>query len=114
MGEYIRRAAAIETAIDYRIDVIENEYDRGYQIAVQDIAKGLNAIPAADVREVVYCKDCRHAPSGKSDGNAGGFDLEWPDGDDYQCPFRCSDAWYSVMPDPDFFCANGERKEETE
>lgn len=54
--EYISREAAIETAVDYRIDVIENEYDRGYQIAVQDIAKGLNAIPAADVRPVVRGK----------------------------------------------------------
>ena len=67
---YIERDAAIETAVDYRIDVIENEYDRGYQIAVQDIAKGLNAIPAADVRPVVrgkwivrgqdiYCSACK-------------------------------------------------------
>lgn len=54
MAEYIERDAAIETAVDYRIDVIENEYDRGYQIAVQDIAKGLNAIPAADVAPVVH------------------------------------------------------------
>jgi len=47
--EYISRVAAIDTAFDYRVDVIENDYDLGYQNAVKDIAKGLNAIPAADV-----------------------------------------------------------------
>ena len=50
---YISREAAIETAFDYRVDVIENEYDKGYQTAVVDIAKGLNALPAADVKPIV-------------------------------------------------------------
>ncbi len=51
--DYISREAAIAMAFDYRIDVIENDYDKGYQTAVKDIAKGLNALPAADVRPVV-------------------------------------------------------------
>ena len=44
----IYREKAIETAFD----VVENSYDEGYQRAAYDIAKGLNAIPAADVRPV--------------------------------------------------------------
>lgn len=52
MADCISREAAIDTAFDYRVDVIENDYDRGYQTAVKDIAKALNAIPAADVRPV--------------------------------------------------------------
>ena len=59
--DYIGREAAIETAFDYRVDVIENEYDKGYQTAVKDIAKGLNTLPAADAVEVVRCSVCRHA-----------------------------------------------------
>lgn len=73
------------------------------------LLKDAGNYPAADVREVVYCKDCRYLPTGHS-----GFDLEWPEEEDYRCPFHCTDGWYSEMPKPDFFCANGERKEETE
>lgn len=51
--DYISRDSAVETAMDYRVDVIENDYDYGYQKAVEDIAKGLNAVPAADVRHDV-------------------------------------------------------------
>lgn len=52
--KYISIDAAIETALDYRVDILENEYDKGYQTAIQDIVKGINAIPAADV----VSRDC--------------------------------------------------------
>lgn len=65
----------------------------------------------SDVVEVVRCKDCRYAPTGTDDGDGRGFGLEWPDKEEFICPFYCDDGWYSRKPRPDFFCANGEREE---
>ena len=66
-----------------------------------------------DVRPVVRCKDCIHAPlPGDCEG---GSNMEWPkiDGiyEDYTCPYFCDDDWYSTRPDPDRFCEKGERRE---
>ena len=49
--EYIKKQDAVMTAMDY--GGIGNAQD-----ASQDIASALIAIPAADVRPVVRCKDC--------------------------------------------------------
>lgn len=62
------------------------------------------AIPAADVREVVLCKDCKHYPT--NDGV--GTELDFPD---FCCPANRSDPYYSYKPSPEWFCGNGERKE---
>ena len=71
----------------------------------------LDEVPAADVVEVVRCKDCIHAPlPGDCEG---GSNMEWPkiDGiyEDCTCPHFCDDDWYSTRPDPDGFCEKGER-----
>jgi len=87
------------------------DYD-GRRFNAECVADALDFTPTADVREVVYCKDCRYLPTG--DSGDSGFDLEWPDEEDYNCPFHCPDGWYSQMPKPDFFCANGKHKEKTE
>lgn len=29
---------------------------------------------------------------------------------DDKCPCQCEDPYYSWLPDPDWFCANGERR----
>lgn len=65
----------------------------------------------ADVVEVVRCRDCKYAPIGDNDGS----DLEWPfnEFDENPCPYKCLDNWYSHKPEPDFFCAAGEKMEET-
>lgn len=76
--------------------------------------KAIESIPAADVRPVVRCRDCMYAPSGTDDGEDQGFALEWPYDEwpeDNPCPCKCEDGWYSHKPKPDFFCANGKRKE---
>jgi hypothetical protein len=69
----------------------------------------IDLIPSADVRPVVYCRDCMYAPAGDDDGNC----LEWPR-DDWPdrnpCPLKCEDNWHSHKPAPDFYCANGRRK----
>ena len=61
-----------------------------------------------DLVEVVRCKDCKHKPI------ASGVNHEvitFPE-EDYKCPCRCEDFWYSWMPDDNWFCGNGERKDE--
>lgn len=75
------------------------------------VAAFIEEIPAADVRPVVFCRDCKFAPIGDKDGD----DLEWPfnDFDANPCPHKCSDNWYSHKPAPDFFCAAGEKREES-
>ena len=66
------------------------------------------------LKEVIRCKDCKHRPK-IDDGDvenytANGFGLEFPD--DFECPCRCEDPYYSWMPKDDWYCGNGERKEE--
>lgn len=60
--------------------------------------------PCDDFMEVVRCKDCKHRPT----GTGANHDIEFPDN---RCPCQCEDYWYSWMPDDDWYCANGERKE---
>lgn len=61
------------------------------------------------VSELVLCKDCIHKPTMTSDFYENGFDIEFPD---FRCPCRCDDGWYNWIPEDDWFCGNGKRKEE--
>ena len=108
MNDLISRQAAI--------DAIHNLYaihgSEGSWIDQKDAFKALNSLPSAqptvDAEPVIRCKDCKHRP--KRTGNEGnGFDYEFPD---YKCPCQCDDGWYNRMPSDNWFCANGERKEE--
>ena len=64
------------------------------------IAKGF------DAGELIRCKDCKHRPIGGHEYN---HTLIFPD---ERCPCNCfDDNWYSWMPDDNWFCGNGERKE---
>ena len=65
--------------------------------------------PTIDAVEVVRCKDCKHKPTGSGVNH----DITFPE-QDYRCPCRCEDYWYSWMPDDDWFCANGERREDAD
>lgn len=98
MAKYIERDAAINAVFEAFAD------GRSAYIA-------LEAIPAADVRPVVTCADCKYAPVGDKDGS----DLEWPfnEFDGNPCPYKCLDNWYSHKPAPDFFCAAGKKREES-
>lgn len=105
VGEYISREAAIET--------FELAFDNNWEVS--GTLDRIRAIPAADVVEVVRCRECRFAPSGTDDSVEQGFGLEWPD-DNWPyhtnpCPYWCEDEYYSHKPKPDFFCAAGKRKD---
>ena len=64
-------------------------------------------MPTIDAVPVVRCKDCKHRPV-DPEGKNYGQDLIFPD--DYKCPCRCEDQWYSWMPNDEWFCANGARR----
>ena len=63
----------------------------------------------AYVGELTRCKDCKHRPILTDRECDSGFKYEFPD---ERCPCQCDDPWYNWMPDDDWFCGNGERKEE--
>ena len=79
-----------------------------YSPDVRDaVRNALRYVPTVDAVEVVRCKDCKHKPTGSGVNHH----IEFPE-QDYRCPCRCEDYWYSWMPDDDWFCANGERRED--
>lgn len=72
-----------------------------------DAVSLLESASTVDAIEVVRCKDCIHKPTGSGVNH----DITFPE-QDYRCPCRCEDYWYSWMPDDDWFCANGERRKQ--
>lgn len=104
MAEYIDRAtlyAELDSKLDGR--------PMGDTVPWLTCMGVVRKFPAADVVEVVWCKDCIHRPSrihGAEDEREG-LNLEFPD---YWCPMQCEDDWYNIMPRDDFFCGYGERK----
>lgn len=66
--------------------------------------------PTVDAVEVVRCKDCVHRPVEMGEYRL----LEFPD---EVCPCQEMDAdyadWYGQMLTDDWFCANGEKKNES-
>ena len=116
MSDYIRREAAykfFKDQLEEETGAYRKGRNAGLRVAMSAVMNN-DAIPAADVRPVVLCKDCMYAPSGTDGGEDQGFSLEWPHDEwpeDNPCPCKCEDGWYSHKPKPDFFCANGKREE---
>lgn len=63
MAEYIKRSAVFEQFDNADADVCETDDFGGvdYGFGMKNIKELINAIPAADVAEVVRCKDCKHS-----------------------------------------------------
>ena len=104
-NDLISRRAAIKDICDLPNcdNGYSDTYDKACIIGVLEEQKPIDAVP------VVRCRDCKHRPI-DTGGHNYGQDLLFPD--DYECPCRCEDQWYSWMPRDDWFCANGERREE--
>ena len=114
--EYINRETLRELMYTeaFDRDTGLQRWDSGLWIRFKLFENCLDTIPAADVVEMVRCRECRYAPSGTDDGAEQGFGLEWPEDKPYHtnpCPFNVEDGWYSHKPKPDFFCAAGKRKD---
>ena len=83
-GDYISRADAIKKLCEY-----------GFGCGDARIKGVVNTIPAADVRPVVLCRDCKHR-----------------DPEDHKCDCGGLERAGCIFPtDDNYFCAHGERKE---
>ena len=91
----------IVKVLNYK-DVID-----GIRVIENDISVPSNY---QEVGELVRCKDCKHRPTIDDEHRRNGSDLKFPT---HKCPCECyGDRYYSWMPKDDWFCGNGERKEE--
>lgn len=74
-------------------------------MAIQQLEEhGIPFCGKAYVVAVVRCKECKHRP--KYDGPNR---LVFPD---EVCPCQCDDLYYNWMPSDDWYCADGERKDD--
>lgn len=90
--EYIEREAVIEFGEQQLKRLDDGE-------AYRRLDAWLNSVPSADVRPVVWCKECKNwetgwTPRGVSDGR-------------HYC------AQLDLFPSADWFCADGEKREES-
>lgn len=60
MAEYIKREALLKHAHIGMTRVLDTEWQKGYWDGVDDMAEYIREQPAADVAEVVRCKDCKN------------------------------------------------------
>lgn len=92
MAEYIKRSTVFEQFDNADADVCETDDFGGvdYGFGMKNIKELINAIPAADVVEVVRCKDCKYNIGTKKCLNP--------------------DSFFAVPKDDDF-CSYGERKD---
>ena len=95
MAEYIEREAALEAVwqILNGMGYSEKHNDR----LVEEVDAILDNIPAADVRPVVLCRDCKHRDPEDHKCDSGEMERQG-------CPFKVAD---------DYFCAYGEKREES-
>lgn len=89
MSDFISREAAIKLFNFAVLDCLGMEPT----IRASDVIKALESIPTADVRPVITCGECKH----------------WfENGTDY-----CSCDRDALLRERDFFCAAGEKREES-
>ena len=111
MADLISRAAAIE----YLMTNMGWHDEDGYEVDDADEKRAIitdlvNGIPAVDAVTVARCRNCKHRPTDNRDSDdMTGFAIEFPDG---KCPCQCEDGWYNWYPGDDWFCADGERRDD--
>lgn len=93
MTEYIDREAALEECDWYANEFCECEY------AIMPLKGALENLPAADVRPVVLCRDCRH------------WDTDWTPTHARKNEHFCPNIGLTTRED--WFCADGEKREES-
>ena len=70
-----------------------------------DIQSTPQPLGVAELVAIVRCKNCIHRPTGYEEPE----NLRYPIFPDTVCPCRIyGDEWYSWIPDPNWFCPNGE------
>lgn len=102
--DLISRQAAIDDVLDLHAD---------HRVSwVDAVIDALETLPPAQPK-IVYCKNCIHRPFLSEDYNSeswdAGYSIIFPD---YICPLQCEDGYYNKMPKDDWFCGNGEEKDD--
>lgn len=77
-------------------------FGREYVVKVTDDGE------CVTVGELIRCKECKHRPWKVYDDKGKFLGVDAPD---EMCPCQCEDNWYNWVPDDDWFCANGGRKD---
>lgn len=110
---YISRQAAIEDFTAWQKDLAYGFGEEYSGVALLKTAVTvIEHYPAADVVEVVRCKDCKHKPNGYTDDDVLRYP-NFPHEENNPCPCQVyEDEWYSWIPNDDFYCSYGEREEE--
>lgn len=83
-------------------------YAKSNNIPIPELYDILERMATIDAVPVVRCRECVHKPTGEWTEEDHGMSIVFPD---QRCPCRCEDNWYSWMPNDDWFCGNGERKD---
>ena len=103
MAEYIEREAVIDKLDEWK----ELYQDSGGACDVLVLAKrAVRKLPAADVRHVVLCRECVHWEKYNNTAGCGYC---------HKVKFEYGADGYVFNPvrEPDFYCANGEKREES-
>lgn len=95
MTDYISREKAFD-AVFGQFCASSDETEAALNAAIEEI----RAIPAADVRPVVLCRDCKHS------------DTFAPDCTEATFPLKCLSIRYGGVY-PNWFCEHGEKREES-
>lgn len=98
MAEYIEREAALKAVKSLRV-YYKYEDDNGAYNTIKrtEVIEAIEAIPAADVRPVVLCRDCKYYRQDAKIADAKGLVREW------YCPIH--EAEFAE----DAFCSYGRR-----
>lgn len=96
----------------------------GYATAHKHLVDIVKQLPSAEPR-IIRCKDCKHRPAFRDDEDGNRY-VEGPryqetlkNGltvtlEDTGCPcVNGLDSYFSYIPKDDWFCANGERRQES-
>lgn len=91
--EYIERAAVKDEILSWAVCINHPEL-----LSKEDTMYCIDNMPAADVEEVVRCKDCIYYRNKQCESA------------DFWNAFHGDDIGVHFIPDPDFYCACGERR----
>jgi hypothetical protein len=92
MNDYIEREAAVLSLLDKGQHSHRYKLGEIWELNFEEIREAINSIPAADVRPVVLCRDCKHR-------------FITPNG--WHCPY----AEWGIEDDD--FCSCGKKREES-
>ena len=104
--DVISRRAAISLPVKPKEDRYfqTQSLDDAYEYGWRDLQGCIEKMPPAQP-EIIRCKDCKHRPTIKD-----GFIVMTEE--TMKCPCDGGDYIHSWIPEDNFFCANGERREE--